>query len=104
MLVRIGPQIEQLRCTQFGEGLEPNLQGARAPLLHENDLPVFRPDAQYVTVVGEIDHAATRAFLDLASEVWQQVVAVDVDLVRHIPGLVPGLELLDDIRIPSCSK
>src|SRR4051812_11006513 len=37
MLVRIGPQIEQLRRPQLGEGLKPNLQRARAPLLHEDD-------------------------------------------------------------------
>src|SRR5258705_13744453 len=100
MLVRIGTQVEQLRRTQLGEGLEPNLQRALAALLHEHDLPVLRPDAQYVTVVGEVNHSTARALVRLAGEVRQQVEPVDVDLVGHVAGLVAGLELLDNLRIP----
>src|SRR5205085_12644172 len=79
------------------ERLEPQLQRALAALLHEHDLPVLRPDAQYVTVVGEVDHAAARALLDFAGEVGEQVVSVDVDPVGRVTGLVALFELLDDV-------
>ena len=98
-LERVGAQVEQLRRPQWGERLEPDLQRALAALLLEHDLPVLRPDAEHVAVVGEVDHPAARALVHLAGQVRQQVVAVDVHLVGHVAGLVALLELLDDVRI-----
>ena len=54
---------------------------------------------EHVAVVGEVDHPAPRALVDLAGEVRQQVVAVDVHLVRHVADGVAGLEFLDDVGI-----
>ena len=84
---------------QRGERLDPDLQRALAALLHEHDLPVLGPHAEHVAVVGEVDHPAPRALVHLAGQVRQQVVAVDVDLVGHVAGLVARLQLLDDVRL-----
>ena len=61
-------------------------------------------DAQDVAVVGEVDHPAPWALLDLAGQVRQQVVAVDMDLVGHVPDLVALLELLDDVGFAGGGK
>ena len=62
------------RLNNFGarSGVNGSNQTCSVPsaaLLHEHDLPVLGPDAQHVAVVGEVDHPAARALLDLAGEV-----------------------------------
>ena len=98
-LVGIGAQVEQLRDAQDGERLEPDLQRPLTTLLHEDDLPVVESDGEHVAVVGEVHEALARALVHLAGQVRHKVVAVDVHLVRHVADRVPGLQLLDHVRL-----
>ena len=51
-------RLNNFGSAQPGEGLGPDLQRARAALLHEHDLPVVEADAEHVAVVGEVDQSA----------------------------------------------
>jgi hypothetical protein len=53
-LVGVRAQVEHLRGAQHRERLEPYLQRAREALFHEHQLPVLVPNAQHITVVGEV--------------------------------------------------
>ena len=77
-------RLNSLRHPQRHERLGPDLQRARHPLLHEDDLPVVEAEREHVAVVGEVDEALARALVDLAGQVRQQVEAVDV----HLEGRV----------------
>jgi hypothetical protein len=68
-------------------------------LLHEDDLPVVEAQGKHVAVVGEVDEALTRALLLHASQVGEQVEAVDADLVGGLADRVTGLQLFDDVRL-----
>ena len=98
-LERVGAQVEELRHAQRDERLGPDLQRPLHPLLHEDDLPVVEPQREHVAVVGEVDEPLPRALVDLAGQVRQQVVAVDVDLEGRVADSCARLQLLDDVRL-----
>ena len=80
-LVRVGPQVEQLRDAQFGEGLGPDPQRAFTTLLEEDDLPVVEPQRGEIAVVVHIEEVLPRALGGLPGQVRQLVVSVQMDLV-----------------------
>ena len=51
MLVRLRPQVEDLRRAQAGRGLGPNAQRALHALLLEHDLPVLITQGDEIAIV-----------------------------------------------------
>ena len=87
-LVRIGAQIVELRHAQRDKRLGPDPQCAGGALLHEYELPVVVTQAREIAVVREIEVLYARAFLFLARQIRQQVVAVQVNLESLIADAI----------------
>ena len=64
--------------------LGPDLQGAGAALLQEDELPVVVPQRGQIAVVGAVEEVLARAGVDLAGEVGQLIVPVEVHLVSLV--------------------
>ena len=94
----IPAQVEDLRQTQGDKGFGPKLHGL-GPLLGEDGFPISISNSHNLAVIIGIEEPVPRALLGLAGEVGQDIVAVDLDLEIFIAGLVPFLQLLDDIGI-----
>ena len=103
-LVRIGPQVEQVRESQIPEFPLPQFHSARLVLHLEVYFPVAVTQGQQVPVIGEVEEFDTRACLLLASEVGQEVVAVEVHREGLSRGLVPLEEFLLDVGFPRGRK
>ena len=95
---RVAPQMEHLRDAQLYERLHPALQALR-PLFHEHDFPVAHPDRHDIAVVTDIEEELPGAFLHLAAQVRQHVVAVDVNFEGLVAGLVACEKFLLDVRL-----
>jgi hypothetical protein len=84
--------------------VHPEPQSSLAALFHENGLPVFETQCDQVAVVVEVNESLAWAFLNLASQIWQEIVTVDMHLESFVAGLVTFLELLDDIWLTRCCE
>ena len=80
--VRVGSKVKKLGQTQRSERFGPDAERARCALFQENDLPVLEPEGDQVAVIIKVKEAPAWALLDLAGQVGQLVVTVDVDLER----------------------
>ena len=87
-LVGVQPEVEDLRYTERGERLGPDAHGAGGPLFHERQLPVVVAQAGHLLVVVDVNERVPRALRGLPRQVRHEVVAVEVDLVGHVPDLV----------------
>ena len=86
-LVGVRPQVEHLRHPERGERLGPDLQRPPDPLFHEHQLPIVEPQAGDLLVVVAVDERLARALVCLAGQVRNEVVPVEVNLVRHVAKL-----------------
>src|SRR5262249_2652407 len=86
LLIRIGPQVEELRKPQGSERFLPYQQGSLGALFSKNKLPVVVAQTDQVGVVIEVVELLARTLLRLASQEWQRVVAVEM----HLEGRVAG--------------
>ena len=83
----VTPEMEHLRGPQLHERLKPAYQPLR-PLFHEHDFPVAHPDRQDIAVVTDIEEELPGAFLHLAAQVRQQIIAIDMNFEGLVAGLV----------------
>src|SRR5262245_13750026 len=90
-LVRISPEIENLRQSQFGKRLCPDLHGSVAALLHENHFPVIVTDSDQITVVAKVEVEITGALIHLAGDVIEQIETIDMVLESLAVRLVTTL-------------
>src|SRR5262245_63182201 len=93
LLIRIGPQVEELRKPQGSERFLPYQQSSLGALFSENKLPVVVAQADQVGVVIEVVELFARTLLCLASQEWQHVVAVEM----HLEGRVAGFHALEEL-------
>jgi hypothetical protein len=80
------------------ERLAPDVQSALHSLFRERELPVRDAHRKQFTVVAPIEELLAWGFFQLAFEVGNQVVAIEVALEGPAIGGVPLLGFLDDVR------
>ena len=61
-------------------------------------------DRQDITIIADIEEESARAFLDLASQVGQHIVAVNMNFEGLVASFVTIQELLLDVRITSSGQ
>jgi hypothetical protein len=81
-------RVIELGYAQRGERLRPDTQRPLNALLHKYDFPVIEAQSDEIAVIVEIDKSLARAFLLLARQLGQQIVAVQVHLEGHISCFV----------------
>ena len=98
-LVRVGPQVEDLRHPQHRVRLGPDVERAAGALLQEDELPVVVAQRRQVTVVGDVEEVLARTGVGAAGDVVELVVAVQVHLVRRAGQVGPCLEPVGDVGV-----
>ena len=58
------------------------------PLFREHDLPIVVAQCHDLLVVVAVDERDPRALLRFAGQIRHQIIAVEVDLVGHVPDRV----------------
>src|SRR5439155_8788927 len=97
-LERVAPQVEDLGDAECHERLLPDIEAMRA-LLREHELPVVVAQGNYAAVVAPVEEFMPRRLLGFAFEIWDQVIAVEMNLVGLGAELVALLELCLDVRL-----
>ena len=98
-LVGIATQVLDQRHAQRHKRFHPYSESARRFLLHKDHFPVVITQGRQVPIVGEVENLLAWPFLDLASQQWQHVVAIEMDLVIATIGADALQQLLLDISI-----
>ena len=99
----VAPQVKELGQAHLDKGLRPELHRL-GPLLVVDQLPVADPERHDLAVVVGVVEPVARAFVGLAGQVGQQVVAVDVDVEGLVAGLVALEQFLLDVRVAGCGQ
>ena len=92
-LERIHTKICNHRCTQYCIRIFP-YSNSMGILAEEGDLPVVVPQGCDATVVGPIEKLFARPLVGLPLECWQQVVAIEMDLVGPITDFLALQQIL----------
>ena len=86
--VWISAEVENLWDTNDGERISPYLQGSRATLFHEYELPIIETYTKHITIVTEIEIDIAGTLCYFTSQVGQQVKTVDMILIRSPDGFI----------------
>src|SRR5581483_5871319 len=97
--VGISAEVEDLRDAQCRERLRPDGKSSSSPLLQEYDFPVVVPQGSQLLVVVNVEERVARALRNLSRQVWQEIVAIEVDLVRHVADLVALCQFVFHVRV-----
>jgi hypothetical protein len=87
-LIWVGAQAKQFGETESHKRVLPHVQSV-SPLLLEYNFPTAVAQATEVAIVRPVEELIARCFLDLAPEIREQVVAVEMDLVIPPRALNP---------------
>ena len=72
--------------------LRPYPQGSGRPLLGEDEFPIVKAQSRQIAIVGEIEEFLARAFCLFACEIWEKIIAVEMDLI----GLLEAHRIASD--------
>src|SRR5262245_20137410 len=95
LLIRIGPQVEELWKPQGSKRFLPYQQSSLGALFGKNKLPVVVAQADQVGVIIKVVELFARTLLRLAGQEWQHVVAVEM----HFKVLVTGFHSFEELLL-----
>src|SRR5215467_11382594 len=94
LLIRIGPQVEELRKPQGSERFLPYQQSSLGTLFSKNKLPVVVAQTDQVGVIIKVVELLAWTLLRLTGQEWQHVIAVEMDLKGFVTDFHAFEELL----------